>query len=92
MRFFLQKNEFFSDLLETHFHNALNITQFQPQLLAIKKMSNGGKRIETCAILRILAAKLAQKTTNYGAVAEGVVAFSVMMMTLSSLAVVQAKR
>lgn len=55
-------------------------------------MSNGGKRIETCAILRILAAKLAQKTTNYDAVAEGVVAFLVMMMTLSSLAVVQAKR
>ena len=55
-------------------------------------MRDGEKMIEACAILRILAAKLAQKTTNYGAVADGVVAFSVMMMTLSSLAVVQAKR
>lgn len=50
------------------------------------------KMIETCAILRILAAKLAQKTTDYCAVTEGVVAYSVMMMILSSLAVVQAKR
>lgn len=81
---------FFPDLLETSFHNTLNIISSKTS--CNKKMSNGGKRIETCAILRILAAKLAQKTTNYGAVAEGVVAFSVMMMTLSSLAVVQAKR
>ncbi len=90
--FFCRKMSFFSDLLEIHFHNALNIIQFQPQLLATKKMSNGGKRIETYAIFRILAAKLAQKVTDYCAVTEGVVAFSVMMMTLSSLAVVQAKR
>lgn len=55
-------------------------------------MRDGEKRIETCAILRILAAKWAQKVTDYCAVTEGVVAFSVMMMTLSSLAVVQAKR
>lgn len=55
-------------------------------------MSDGEKRIETCAILRILAAKWAQKMTDYCTVTEGVVAFSVMMMTLSSLAVVQAKR
>lgn len=55
-------------------------------------MRDGEKRIEACAILRILAAKLAQKVTDYCAVTEGVVTFSVMMMTLSSLAVVQAKR
>lgn len=55
-------------------------------------MRNGEKMIETCAILRILAAKLVQKVTDYCAMTEGVVAFSVMMMTLSSLAVVQAKR
>ena len=50
------------------------------------------KMIETCAILRILAATLTQKMTDCCAVTEGVVAFSVMMMILSSLAVVQAKR
>ena len=55
-------------------------------------MRDGEKRIETCAILWILAAKLAQKVTDYCPVTEGVAAFSVMMMTLSSLAVVQAKR
>lgn len=55
-------------------------------------MRDGEKMIEACAILRILAAKLAQKVTDCYAVTEDVVAFSVMMMTLSSLAVVQAKR
>ena len=55
-------------------------------------MRDGEKRIETCARIRILAEKLALKVTDYCAVTEGVVAFSVMMMTLSSLAVVQAKR
>lgn len=55
-------------------------------------MRDGEKMIETCAMLRILAAKLTQKVTDYCAVMEGVVAFSVMMMILSSLAVVQAKR
>lgn len=55
-------------------------------------MSDGEKRIETGAMLRILAAKLVQKVTDYCAVMEDVVAFSVMMMTLSSVAVVQAKR
>lgn len=55
-------------------------------------MRDGEKMIEACAILRILVAKLAQKVTDYCAATEDVVAFSVMMMTLSSLAVVQAKR
>ena len=55
-------------------------------------MRDGEKKIETCAMLRILAENLTQKVTDYCAVLEGVVAFSVMMMTLSSLAVVQAKR
>ena len=55
-------------------------------------MRDGEKRIETCAILRILAVKWAQKVTDYCAVTEDGVAFSVMMMTLSSVAVVQAKR
>lgn len=92
MRFFLRKMSFFSKSQDISLYKTLTISPFQNPFLATKKMRDGEKRIETCAILRILAAKLAQKVTNYCAVTEGVVAFSVMMMILSSLAVVQAKR
>ena len=84
---------FFAKSPDASLHKTLTINLFQkPFLVTKKKMRDGEKRIETCAILRILAAKLAQKVTDYCAVTEGVVTFSVMMMTLSSLAVVQAKR
>lgn len=83
---------FFAKSPDTSLHKTLTINLFQKPFLVTKKMRDEEKRIETCAILRILAAKLAQKVTDYCAVTEGVVAFSVMMMTLSSLAVVQAKR
>lgn len=92
MRFFLRKNEFFSKSPDTSLHKTLTINLFQELFLATKKMSDGEKRIETGAMLRILVAKLVQKVTDYCAVMEDVVAFSVMMMILSSLAVVQAKR
>ena len=83
---------FFSKSPDISLHKTLTINLFHKPFLATKKMRDGEKRIETCAILRILAAKLAQKVTDCCAVTEGIVAFSVMMMTLSSLAVVQAKR
>lgn len=92
MRFFLRKNEFFSKSQDISLHKTLTINPFQSPSLATKKMRDGEKKIEACAILRILAATLTQKVTDYCAVTESVVAFSVMMMTLSSLAVVQAKR
>ena len=90
--FFLRKMSFFAKPPDASLHKTLTINLFQKPFLVTKKMSDGEKRIETCAMLRILAAKLAQKVTDYCAGTEGVVAFSVMMMTLSSLAVVQAKR
>ena len=92
MRFFLRKMSFLSKSQDISLYKTLTISPFQNPFLATKKMRDGEKRIEACAILRILAAKLAQKVTDYCAVTEGVVTFSVMMMTLSSLAVVQAKR
>ena len=90
--FFLRKMRFFSKSPDISLHKTLTINLFQKPFLATKKMRDGEKRIEACAILRILAAKLTQKVTDYCAVTEGAVAFSVMMMTLSSLTVVQAKR
>lgn len=92
MRFFLRKIRFFSKSPDIPLHKTLTINPFQNPFLATKKMRDREKKIETCAMLRILAAKLTQKVTDYCTVTEGVVAFSVMMMTLSSLAVVQAKR
>lgn len=83
---------FFSKSPDIPSHKTLTIKLFHKPFLTTKKMRDGEKMIETCAILRILATKLAQKVTDYCAVTEGVVTFSVMMMTLSSLAVVQAKR
>lgn len=83
---------FFPKSLDVSLHKTLTISPFQNPFLATKKMRDGEKRIEACAILRILAATLTQKVTDHCAATEDVVAFSVMMMTLSSLAVVQAKR
>ena len=82
----------FSKSPDISLHKTLTISLFRKPFLTTKKMRDGEKMIEAGAILRILAAKWAQKVTDYCAVTEGVVAFSVMMMTLSSLAVVQAKR
>lgn len=92
MRFFSAENEFFSKSPDASLHKTLTINLFHKSFLATKKCVMEKKMIETCAILRILAATLTQKVTDCCAVTEDVVAFSVMMMTLSSLAVVQAKR
>ena len=92
MRFFLRKMSFFCKSPDASLNKKIKINLFQKTFILTKKISDGEKMIEACAILRILAAKLAQKVTDYCAATEDVVAFSVMMMTLSSLSVVQAKR
>lgn len=83
---------FFAKSPDASLHKTLTINLFQKPFLTTKKKRDGEKMIESGAILRIFPTKSAQKVTDYCAVTEEVVAFSVMMMTLSSLAVVQAKR
>ena len=92
MRFFSAKNAFFSKSPDVSLHKTLTINLFQKPFLTTKKMRDEEKMIEAGAILRIFPTKSAQKVTDCCAETEDVVAFSVMMMTLSSLAVVQAKR
>lgn len=92
MRFFSAENKFFAKSPGVYLPKTLTINLFRKHFLQQKKCVMEKKMIETCAILRILAATLTQKVTDCCAVTEDVVAFSVMMMTLSSLAVVQAKR